>query len=167
MHRLCPLQHVVCVRKRPFWFPPSPMVATWLVWYSVPGNTRLLDQLRLARLSDVTVSRFLKLARSVQLAPLDSLAQAGRYCNVKTSNMPVDRGFRLAAPLYVVVLDVEQSDVPGHFQFHVGCQCQQCGGVPKDIVTFTHMTRLCRSSGPSEHGLHVLQPHGTHVPGRF
>ena len=85
------------------------------MWYSVPGNTRLLEQLRLARLSDVTVSRFSKLARFVQFAPLDSLAQAGRYCNVKTSKKPVDRSFRLAAPLYVVVLDVEQSDVPGHF----------------------------------------------------
>ena len=37
------------------------MVVTWLAWCSVPGNTRLEDQLRLERLSSVTVSRVSKL----------------------------------------------------------------------------------------------------------
>ena len=94
MHRLCPRLHVVPLRKRPFWFLPSPMVATWLAWYNIPGNTRLWGQLRIAALSNLTASSVSKLC-SIRYSSLikDSLAHADRCCNVKTSNKTCSRWF--------------------------------------------------------------------------
>ena len=65
------------------------MVVTWLAWYSVPGNTRFLDQLRLEKLSDVTVSRVSKLARSVQFAHQDSLFLSKFQLDVNANSVRV------------------------------------------------------------------------------
>ena len=54
------------------------------------------------------------------------MAQADRCCNVMTSPIPGHHGIRLAAPLYVAVPDVEQSDVPVFSRVFAGCQCRSC-----------------------------------------
>ena len=100
----------------------------------------------------------------------DSLAQADRCCNVKTSKIRVHHGVRLAAPLCVAVLDVEQSGVLVLLQVSAVCQCHVCAGNCKwrcacnDFVTFTIHGLLYHNPGLSRLAVRVSQQLGTHLP---
>ena len=114
MHRLCPLQHVVCVEESAFreshpvqrlqlpedtitTSSPWHMVETWPAWYRIPESTRLWHHLGFTRLSSLTVPRVsercvFRTARSSTRL----LGQAERCCSAKASNVPVRDGVRLA-----------------------------------------------------------------------
>ena len=122
MHRLCPHLHLVCLRKRPFWFLPSPMVATWLAWYNNPGNTRLWGQLRIAALSNLTASSVSKLCSTLTIRssktpwPMPIVVATSRH-----PKKPVCDGFPSGcAAVRGAVPDVVPSDVVVSFQVSAG-----------------------------------------------
>ena len=114
-----------------------------------------MDQVRLERLSDVTVPRVSSKALEALLVPYSSLGKIPwpKPIFVATSKHPnthVHHGFRLAAPLYVAVPDVAHSRVPVSLQVSAGCQRQgcarNCNSVPAKTSSRSSHATCCAAS---------------------
>ena len=163
MHRLCPHLHVVPLRKRPFWFLPSPMVATWLAWYNIPCNTRLWGQLGLAALSNLTASSVSKLCstltvRSSRLpGPCRSLLQRQDIQQNLFAMVSVwlrRCTWRCLTSYYLMQLFLSKFLLGGNAN---SVQATASGGVPGKTASRSPFSTCCATnSGLSKPALHVL-----------